>query len=98
MVAQEQTRVLVFGCVINQRTRVHVWVKDYDLMDDLLEADVLKIYRQVLTQQEAQVKTGDKVQFGYLPRMTLVDIVTMNVWVILWKNDILCKFDFLEQS
>ena len=54
-------------------------MKDYDLMDDLLEADVLKIYRQVLTQQEAQVKTGDKVQFGYLPRMTLVDIVTMNV-------------------
>ena len=50
-------------------------------MDDLLESDVLKMYRQVLTQEETQVKkkTGDKTQFGYFPRMTLANIDTMNV-------------------
>ena len=32
--------------------------KVYDLMDDLLEADVLKLYRQVLSDEEAQVKAG----------------------------------------
>ncbi len=32
--------------------------KVYDLMDDLLEADVLKLYRQVMTEEEALVKAG----------------------------------------
>jgi hypothetical protein len=41
--------------------------KVYDLMDDLLEADVLKLYRQVLAEEEALVKAGGQAQFGYLP-------------------------------
>jgi hypothetical protein len=52
--------------------------KAYDLMDDLLEADVLKLYRQVLSEEEAQVRAGGKAQFGYLPRMTLANIGDMN--------------------
>jgi hypothetical protein len=40
--------------------------KVYDLMDDLLEVDVLKLYRQVLTEEDTQVMVGGKVQFGYL--------------------------------
>jgi hypothetical protein len=47
--------------------------KVYDLMDDLLEADVLKLYRQVLAEEEALVKAGGQAQFGYLCRMTLED-------------------------
>jgi hypothetical protein len=52
--------------------------KVYDLMDDLLEADVLKVYRQVLAEEEALVKAGGQTQFGYLPRMTLANIGAMN--------------------
>jgi hypothetical protein len=52
--------------------------KDYDLMDDLLEVNVLKLYRQVLAEEEALVKAGGQAQFGYLPRMTLTNIVVMN--------------------
>ena len=52
--------------------------KVYDLMDDLLEADVLKMYRQVLTEEEALVKVGGQAQFGYLPRMALANIGAMN--------------------
>ena len=52
--------------------------KVYDLMDDLLEIDVLKLYRMVLTQEEAQVKSGVKDQFGYLTRMVLTNIGVMN--------------------
>ncbi len=52
--------------------------KVYDLMDDLLEADVLKLYRQVLTEEETLVKTGGQAQFGYLPRMALLNIGAMN--------------------
>ncbi len=53
--------------------------KVYDLMDDLLEeVDVLKLYRQVLTEEDTQVKVGGKVQFGYLSRMTLGIIGVMN--------------------
>jgi hypothetical protein len=50
----------------------------YDLMDDLLEADVLKLYRQVLAKEEALVKAGGQTQFGYLPRMALANIGAMN--------------------
>ncbi len=53
--------------------------KVYDLMDDLLEADVLKLYRQVLAEEETLVKAGGQDQFGYLPRMTLANIGAMNV-------------------
>jgi len=52
--------------------------KVYDLMDDLLEEDVLKLYRQVLSEEEALVKAGGQAQFGYLPRMTLANIGAMN--------------------
>jgi hypothetical protein len=52
--------------------------KVYDLMDDLLEADVLKVYRQVLAEEESLVKGGGQVQFGYLPRMALANIGAMN--------------------
>lgn len=52
--------------------------KVYDLMDDLLEADVLKLYRQVLAEEEALVKAGGQAQFGYLPRMALANIGAMN--------------------
>ena len=52
--------------------------KTYDLMDDLLETDVLKLYRPVLSEEETHVKTGDKDQFGYLARMTLTNIGVMN--------------------
>ncbi len=52
--------------------------KVYDLMDDLLEADVLKVYRQVLAEEETLVKGGGQAQFGYLPRMALANIGAMN--------------------
>ena len=52
--------------------------KSYDLIDDLLEADVFKVYRQVLSEEEAQVKVGGKAQFGYFPRMALANIGAMN--------------------
>jgi hypothetical protein len=47
-------------------------------MDDLLEAAVMMIFRKVLKEEEAQVKTGGQAQFGYLPRMVLTNIGTMN--------------------
>jgi hypothetical protein len=47
-------------------------------MDDLLETDVLKLYRLVLGEEEALVKAGGQAQFGYLPRMTLTNIGSMN--------------------
>jgi hypothetical protein len=47
-------------------------------MDDLLETDVLKMYRQVLSEEESQVKVRDKAQFYYLSRIVLANIVTMN--------------------
>ena len=43
--------------------------KAYDLMDDLLETDVVKLYSQVLVEEETQVKSGVKVQFGYFPNI-----------------------------
>ncbi len=54
--------------------------KVYDVMDDLLEleTDVLMMYRQVLKEQDTQVKTGGKTQFGYRVRMTLTNIDVMN--------------------
>jgi hypothetical protein len=47
---------------------------------DLLEADFLELYRQVLAEEEVQVKVGDKAQFGDLPRMDLSNIGAMN-WI-----------------
>ncbi len=41
-------------------------------------ADVLIIFRKVLKEMETQVEGGDQVQFGYLPRMTLENIGTLN--------------------
>ncbi len=52
--------------------------KVYDLMDDLLEADMLKVYSQVLAEEEALVKAGGQAQFGYLSRMVLSNIGVMN--------------------
>jgi len=53
-------------------------LKVYDLMDDLLDADVFKVYSQVLSEEESQVKAGGKDQFGYFPRMVLANIGAMN--------------------
>ena len=52
--------------------------KNYDLMGDLLEADILMLFRQVLREEEALVKVGGQAQFGYLPRMALANIGAMN--------------------
>ena len=43
----------------------------YDLSDDLLESDVLMLFRNVQKEVEAQVKAAGQAQFGYLPRMAL---------------------------
>jgi hypothetical protein len=47
-------------------------------MGDLLETDILMIFRQVLRGVESLVKVGGQSQFGCLPRMTWSNIVTMN--------------------
>jgi len=52
--------------------------KNYDLMGDLLEADILMLFRQVLREEESLVKVGGQAQFGYLPRMALANIGAMN--------------------
>lgn len=52
--------------------------KNYDLMGDLLEADILMLFRQVLREEETLVKVGGQAQFGYLPRMALANIGAMN--------------------
>ena len=52
--------------------------KNYDLMGDLLEADILMLFRQVLRQEESLVKVGGQAQFGYLPRMALANTGAMN--------------------
>ena len=52
--------------------------KNYDLMGDLLEADILMFFRQVLREEESLVKCGGQAQFGYLPRMALASIGAMN--------------------
>jgi len=52
--------------------------KNYDFMGDLLEADILMLFRQVLRQEESLVKVGGQAQFGYLPRMALANIGAMN--------------------
>ena len=65
--------------VVNLETEVAaVQQKNYDLMGDLLEADVLMLFRQVLREEESLVKVGGQSQFGYLPTMTLVNIGVMN--------------------
>ncbi len=51
--------------------------KNYDLMGDLLEADILMLFRQVLREEESVVKIGGQAQFGYLPRMSLANIDAM---------------------
>ncbi len=38
---------------------------------DLLETDVLMLFRNVLKEVEAQFKAAGQAQFGYLPRMAL---------------------------
>jgi hypothetical protein len=53
--------------------------KNYDLMGDLLESDILILFRQVLRKEESLVKVGGQTQFGYFPRMTLANIVVMTV-------------------
>ena len=45
--------------------------KNYDLMGDLLDTDVLILFRQVLREEESLLKVGAQSQFGYLPTMTL---------------------------
>ena len=65
--------------VVNLETEVAaVQQKNYDLMGDLLEADVLILFRQVLREEESLVKVGGQAQFGYLPTMALANIGAMN--------------------
>ena len=65
--------------VVNFETEVAaVQQKNYDLMGDLLEADVLMLFRQVLREEESLVKVGGQSQFGYLPTMALANIGAMN--------------------
>ncbi len=65
--------------VVNLETEVAaVQQKNYDLMGDLLEADVLMLFRQVLREEESLVKVGGQTQFGYLPTMALANIGAMN--------------------
>ncbi len=45
--------------------------KNYDLMGDLLEVDILILFRQVLREEESLVKVGGQPQFDYFPRMPL---------------------------
>ena len=52
--------------------------KNYDFLGDVLEADVLMFFRQVLREEESLLKVGAQAQFGYLPTMTLSNIVVMN--------------------
>ena len=52
--------------------------KNYDLMGDLLEEDILILFRQVLREEESLVKVGGQTEFGYLPRMSLANIGAMN--------------------
>ena len=47
-------------------------------MGDLLEEDILMLFRQVLREEESLVKVGGQEKFGYLPRMTLANIGAMN--------------------
>jgi hypothetical protein len=62
--------------VVNLETEVAVvQQKNYDLMGDLLEADVLMLFRQVLREEESLVKVGGQSQFGYLPTMVLKILV-----------------------
>ena len=54
----------------------HPVVKErvYDLMDELLEADVLMLFRNRIERRGGTRQgwcTGDQTQFGYLPRMAL---------------------------
>ncbi len=58
----------VESTVVNQK---------YDLMDDLMGADVLMLFRKVLKEEE-QVKAADQAQFGCLPRMSLANIGSLN--------------------
>jgi len=65
--------------VVNLETEVAaVQQKNYDLMGDFLEADVLMLFRQVLREEESLVKVGGQAQFGYLPTMALANIGAMN--------------------
>jgi hypothetical protein len=48
-------------------------------MGDVLEEDVLILFRQVLREEESLVKVRGQSQLGYLPRMVLVNIGVMNV-------------------
>ena len=52
--------------------------KNYDLMGDLLDADILSLFRQVLREEESVVKIGGQEHFGYLVRMSLTNIGAMN--------------------
>jgi hypothetical protein len=51
--------------------------KNYDWMGDLLETDILILFRQVLREEESLVKIGGRAPFGYLPGMTLANIGAM---------------------
>jgi hypothetical protein len=43
----------------------------YDLITDLLDTNMFKVYADMLKSDKQRVKTGQSVKFGYLPMMTV---------------------------
>ena len=42
----------------------------YDLITDLLDSDMFKVYVDMLKSDKQRVKGGQSAKFGYLPMMT----------------------------
>ena len=59
---------------------VEVLSLQYDLITDLLDSDMFKVYVDMLKCDKQRVKGGQPVKFGYLPMM---DVVTLakGIWI-----------------
>ncbi len=50
----------------------------YDLITDLLDANMFKVYVDMLKSDKQRVKTGQPAKFGYLPMMVVATLGVVN--------------------
>ena len=50
----------------------------YDLITDLLDADMFKVYEDMLKSDKPRVKGGQSVKFGYLSMMSVATLSDLN--------------------
>ena len=52
--------------------------REYDLMTDLLDADMFKVYSNMMRSETLRIQQHKPTQFGYLPMMTVDTLGVLN--------------------